>query len=136
MDCGVVDDGVVAKLREAIDRPIILVWISDRGPGGWKPERLLKKLTWGSFPQLIGKKLYKEVAELFDARLELVTNVSPEKPLNRVTGEPCPYFDSGKKFHTEFHYYPSTESHALLAKSLTPWALEVLGKPAVGASGG
>jgi hypothetical protein len=119
------------RLRERIDRPITLVWVADRAPSDWKPRMLLEKLSWGSFPQLVGRQLHADVAALFDDHLELVTQPSREKPLSRSTGEPCPYFDAGKTLHAEFHYYPSTENHAQLADALVPWALGVL-EPAPG----
>lgn len=114
------------QLRDAIDRPTLLLWISARKPEGWKPERLLKRLTWGSFPQLIGRKLLDSTAEMFDHRYECVTGATSEQPLSRITGEPCPYFGSGKALHSEFSYYPSSATHAALAEALVPWASDTL----------
>jgi hypothetical protein len=119
------------ELRERIDRPTMLVWVSDRAPNGWKPRVLLEKLNWGSFPQLVGKQLHAEVAALFDEHVELVTEASPEKPISRVTGAPCPYFDAGKTLHTEFHYYPASAHHVALAESLLPWARQIIERPVV-----
>jgi hypothetical protein len=116
------------QLRAAIDRPILLLWISDREPDAWRPKMILKKLKWGSFPQLVGADLYADVAALFEERLEMVTGHSRVQPTSRITGEPCPYFGSGKKFHTEFDYYPSSSAHAQLAATLTPWARALLGQ--------
>ena len=110
------------RLRAAIDRPTALPWISNRDPSGWKPKLLLKKLNLGLFPQLVGRELYYSVAALFYERFEHVAGLSSEQPRSRSTGEPCPYFGAEKKLRTEFHYYPSTESHARLAETLAPWA--------------
>jgi hypothetical protein len=114
--------GLYTQLRKLIGRPILLLWISDRTPGAWNPIKLMKKLTWGSFPQLVGKDLYKNVAALFEESYELVTEASPERPLNRITGEPCPYFGQGQTLHETFKYYPSSAAHAKLADAITPWA--------------
>ncbi len=112
-----------AKIRRLIDRPTLLLWISDRAPNDWDPSILRKKFNTGSFPQLIGRKTYRAVVPLFDAKFQEVTGVTMEQPLSRVTGEACPYFgDSGANFHSEFHYYPSTASNYLLAQALLPWA--------------
>jgi hypothetical protein len=116
------------RIRDSINRPTLLLWFSTRAPGDWEPERLLQKLGWGSFPQLVGAELYDRVAKLFAERLEQVTGSTSEQPLSRVTGKPCPYLgDSGKALHTEFGYYPSSESHAALAQALEPWARSACG---------
>ena len=118
-----------SQLRGLIDRPILLLWISDRSPNAWSPETLLTQLNWGSFPQLVGEDLYRRVAELYEERFELVVESSSEQPLSRITGKPCPYFgDGGKELHEAFHYYPSSASHAVLAQALTPWARGVLAR--------
>ena len=115
------------ELRALIDRPILLLWISNRSPDAWKPERLLNKPQMGSFPQLVGRKLYESVAALFDARFEHLTGPSNEQPLSRITGEPCPFLGfRGKDFQTEITYYPSSADNALLAESLAPLARDML----------
>ena len=119
-----------AQLRKLIDRPTLLLWISDRSPSGWRPEKLLKRMTWGSFPQLVGADLYESVAGLFEESFQLVTESSPEQPRSRITGEPCRYFGQGQTLHGTFKYYPSSAVHAKLADALTPWARAVLTAPA------
>ena len=115
------------ELRALIDRPTLLLWISNRSPDAWAPGRLLKKPQTGSFPQLVGRKLYESVAALFDERFEHITGPSSEQPLSRITGEPCPYLGvRGKDLQTEITYYPSSADHALLAESLAPLARDML----------
>ena len=112
------------RLRTAIERPILLVWISHREPDAWNPESLLQELDWGDFPQLIGREVYEKVASLFEEQIKIVTGSSSEQPLSRVTGRPCPYFGSQKNMHTEFHYYPASAHHLQLASTLSSWASE------------
>jgi hypothetical protein len=116
------------QLQELITVPTMLLWISSRAPADWKPQNLREELTWGDFPQLVGPKLYNDVSRLFADHIEHITGYSSEKPLSRITGQPCPYFGSGgaeKALHTEFDYYPTSESHRALAECLKPWAEEI-----------
>jgi hypothetical protein len=115
------------QLRALIARPAMLLWLSNRAPWDWRRESLLHEPSWGSFPQLVGSEVYIETARLFEKRLKFVTDDSPQQPLSRITGKPCPYIGTErgakvKRLHTEFGYYPSTEAHVALAQRLEPWA--------------
>ncbi len=112
------------RLSILIERPVLLAWISDRQPEDWEPEMFLTDRDWGRFPQLVGRKLYEDVAEVFNDRLISVTGKSVEQPVSRVTGEPCPYFTNKKDLMTAFVYYPSSKDHALIAQKMLPWAKE------------
>jgi hypothetical protein len=118
------------QLRACIKRPTMLLWCSEREPSDWKPQMLVKestRLVWGRFPQLIGQDVYDQLIEIFNENRKYVYGESSEKPLNRLTDEPCPYFgDSGKTFHTEFNYYPSTSAHQEIAGLLSDWATRAL----------
>jgi hypothetical protein len=126
------------QLRDVIKRPTLLLWCSEREPSDWKPQMLLQdksRLNWGRFPQLIGRAVYNDVTILFDANLRFVYAKSRENPLSRLTEKPCPYFgDSGKNFHTEFNYYPSSEAHIKLAALLSDWAKRAMQRSAGAAS--
>jgi hypothetical protein len=110
------------RLSILIERPVLLAWISDRRPEDWDPEMFLTNRDWGRFPQLVGRELYEDVAEIFNDRLISVTGRSVEQPISRVTGEPCPYFTKKRYLKTVFVYYPSTKAHALIAQEMLPWA--------------
>jgi hypothetical protein len=114
------------QLRTAIHRPTLLLWISERKPDDWRPERLLKKLDWGRFPQLVGRELFDTVADLFGERPEHVFQPSTEQPVSRVTGKPCPFFWTDKNLHSQFGYYPSSQANIAIADDLLPWARRVL----------
>ena len=111
-----------AKLQELINRPTMLLWISERDPEGWNPNTLLKYLSRGSFPQLVGQSLYKDVSDVFDEHLEIVTGKFSEKLSSRITGDPCPYVSPGKPLIWDQEYYPTNEQHARIAEALTPWS--------------
>jgi hypothetical protein len=116
------------RLRQGIDRPAALFWTSDRMPGGWKPETLLKSFEFGSFPQLIGRETYKRIAKMFSCRIKQVFDAVEERPTSRITGLPCPYMGADDKPHETMKYYPSSEVQAMLAQKIARWG----GKVALG----
>ncbi len=84
------------QLEELIARPTLLLWLSSRTPTEWRPRDLLDTLDWGSFPQLVGRQIYEQIAGLADECVQHMTGGSRVQPVSRVTGKPCPYFGSGK----------------------------------------
>ena len=115
-----------ARLHAQIGRPALLAWISERAPDGWSPQSLLQELDWGMFPQLVGQDLYQSVAALFDAHVELVFKRESEQLMSRSTGNPCPYFGSGKQLKYDLEYYPTSEANTALATKVIPWARKAL----------
>jgi hypothetical protein len=116
------------RLSRLIGRPIILVWISNRAPQEWAPEKILDVANWGAFPQLVGLELYQRTAALFAAQLEYVERKDSEHPWSRITGQPCPYFGTENRetaLLPEFYYYPTTRSHREVADGLEPLAMRI-----------
>jgi hypothetical protein len=122
------------RLRNAIGRPTLLLWLSSRRPADWSPDLLRRKLNWGEFPQLVGGDLFREVAALFPDHLLHITPEDDEKIHSRFTGKPCPYFGQGKKLHTVNHYYPTQPDNKRLAKVLLPICRRLLEDEATAAA--
>ena len=107
-------------LIKRIERPVVLVWMSERAPEEWTPDHLDKGPRWGAFPQLVSREMVSEIANECAHYLEACKDPGlPYTVTSRVTGRSCPYFEPDGELRWENNYYSSIEMHKEIFQKMT-----------------
>lgn len=112
------------KLLEAIEVPIVLLWLSVRPPEYTEDPSTIQGL-WGEFPQLINREVVEKLKPHADAYLEYHSRLGLPQSLaapiqERFLTVHYPEHKDAGRVETHNHYYPSPEMHAEVAKLLHP----------------
>jgi hypothetical protein len=119
-------------LMVRIDKPKILLWLSERAPEYSENYENVHSL-FGKFPQLVNREMIDRIKPNSDYYVECITKRGMPQPLvSRFTGEPTQVTgraDLGGKPRAYNSYYATPEMHQDAAIMLTPICREIPKQP-------